>query len=90
MQPQTTPTPILLCREASACSLTSCSCQGGDSMPADAHRAVRRAPSHSSVFINVSLNSRQAGRQISFVDVDAVVCNEDITLQVWRLLSCLA
>ena len=42
------------------------------------------------VSISVSWVSQQAGRQISPPDVNVTVCNEDITLQVWRLPSCLA
>ena len=42
------------------------------------------------VSISVSLGSQQAGRQISPADVNAAVCNEDISLQVRRLPSCLA
>ena len=43
-----------------------------------------------SVSISVSLGDQQAGRHISPVDVNAAVCNEDISLQVWRLAFCSA
>ena len=43
-----------------------------------------------SVSISVSLGSQQGAGQISPVDVNAAVCNEDVSLQVWQLPFCLA